>query len=221
MSKSRLLLVLLAATALALPAAAQPSLKDPSSLTEQAPEAFRVKFETSEGDFTVEVTRAWAPLGADRFYNLVTTGFFDEARFFRVVPDFVVQFGLHADPAISQVWREARIDDDPVKESNRKGSLTFATAGPNTRTTQLFINLKDNQRLDGMGFSPFGKVVEGMDVVEKLYSGYGEGAPRGRGPHQGQIVARGNEYLKADFPELDYVKSTTVIPVEKAAKASE
>lgn len=220
MSKSRFSFILLVAAVLALPAAAGPSLKDPSTLAKTAPDAFRVKFETSAGSFTLEVTRDWAPVGVDRFYNLATNGFFDNARFFRVVPNFVVQFGLNADPAISQLWREARIEDDPVKESNRKGSITFATAGPNTRTTQLFINLKDNLRLDGMGFAPFGRVVEGMDVVEALYSGYGEAAPRGRGPAQGQIVAQGNAYLEADFPKLDFIKSTTVSPVKKKAEAS-
>jgi peptidyl-prolyl cis-trans isomerase A (cyclophilin A) len=193
-------------------------LLDPSSFTATAPDEFRVVFETSEGSFTIEVHREQSPLGADRFFNLVESGFFDGARFFRVVPNFVVQFGLHAVPEVSQAWRAASIKDDPVKASNTKGTITFATAGPNTRTTQLFINLRDNERLDGMGFSPFGSVVEGMDVVEKLYSGYGEGAPRGRGPNQRQIVMEGNPYLERDFPELDYIKGTTVVAAPAADK---
>jgi peptidyl-prolyl cis-trans isomerase A (cyclophilin A) len=152
----------------------------------------------------LEVTRSWAPIGADRFYNLVKNGFFDEIRFFRIVPNFVVQFGLHADPAVARVWQNATIKDDPVTQTNRRGSITFATAGAGTRTTQLFINLKSNPGLDGQGFSPFGQVTEGMAVVNGLYSGYGER------PDQGQIGARGNAYLKAEFPKLDYIKSTTI-----------
>lgn len=186
-------------------------LLDPSAFNATAPDEFSVVFETSQGSFTIEVHRDWSPIGADRFFNLVESGFLSNARFFRVVPNFVAQFGLHAVPEVSQAWRAASIKDDLVKASNKKGSITFATAGPNTRTTQLFINLRDNQRLDGMGFSPFGTVVAGMDVVEQLYSGYGEGAPRGRGPNQGTIVTEGNTYLERDFPELDYIVRTTVI----------
>jgi peptidyl-prolyl cis-trans isomerase A (cyclophilin A) len=214
---------LVAAAAIAivtLPALASEALMNPADLNATAPETFKVKFETSKGDFVVEVQRDQAPIGADRFYNLVQNGFFDDVRFFRVLPGFVAQFGLNGDPKVNEVWREARIKDDPVKGTNAKGTLTFATAGPDTRTTQLFINLVDNQRLDGMGFAPFGKVVEGMDVVDKLYGGYGEGAPRGRGPNQGAIVSQGNEYLKKNYPDLDYIKSTTVLESAPAEKAS-
>jgi len=203
------LLVTLVVAAVALPAFAG-DLKDPSTLNEQAPDVYRAKFETSKGVFVLEIDRSAAPLGADRFYNLVKNGFFDDVRFFRVVPGFVVQFGISGDPELSKIWREARIKDDPVKGSNVVGSLTFATAGPNTRTTQLFINLKANQRLDGMGFAPFGQIVEGMKIVEQLYNGYGDGPPRGRGPNQGRIQAEGNSYLKLHFDKLDYVKTATV-----------
>jgi len=188
------------------------ALMDPSTLGTQAPDNYQVKFETSAGDFLIEVTRELAPRGADRFYNLVKHGFYDDVRFFRVVPNFVVQFGLNGDPEVSKVWSQANIDDDPVKGSNTKGTITFATAGPNTRTTQVFINLRDNSRLNGMGFSPFGKVTEGMEIVEKLYAGYGDGPPSGRGPNQGRITAQGNAYLKESFPDLDYIKAATIVP---------
>src|SRR5215469_4702291 len=159
-------------------------LANPAALTEQAPATYKVKFDTSKGPFVVEVHRDWAPLGADRFYNLVKNGFYDNARFFRVISGFMVQFGINADPAISARWRSARINDDPVKKSNSRGMMTFATAGPNTRTTQVFINYANNAALDGQGFAPFGQVVSGMNVVDALYSGYGEGAPSGAGPEQ-------------------------------------
>jgi peptidyl-prolyl cis-trans isomerase A (cyclophilin A) len=148
--------------------AASKALMDPSALTAAAPARFRVKVSTSKGEVVVEVNRAWAPLGADRFYNLAKNGFFDEARFFRAIKGFMVQFGIHGDPAVAAVWRNARIQDDPVKESNKRGTVTFATSGPNSRTTQLFINFKDNTMLDGMGFAPFGRVISGMDVVDSL-----------------------------------------------------
>lgn len=177
------------------------------------PEVFRVLFETTRGDFTVEVTRRWSPRGADRFYELVNSGFFDEAGFFRVVPGFVVQFGLNADPQVQQKWTKARIQDDPVVESNKRGSLTFAMAGPNTRTTQLFINFRDNARLDSMGFSPFGRVVEGMNVVDAINAEYGEQ------PNQGAITSRGNAYLKAEFPKMDFIrKASLVVPNAPAAR---
>ncbi|HKQ60860.1 MAG TPA: peptidylprolyl isomerase [Candidatus Polarisedimenticolaceae bacterium] len=192
--------------------AAAGSLKDPASLNEQAPASYRVKFETSKGDVVIEVTRSWAPLGADRFYNLVKNGFYNDARFFRVISGFMVQFGISGDPAISKDWQTARIKDDPVNQSNKRGYLSFATSGPNSRTTQVFINFNDNVRLDGMGFAPFGQVVEGMSVVDKLYAGYGEGAPQGKGPEQGRIQAEGNVYLVAKFPELDYIKKATIAP---------
>lgn len=186
------------------------ALKNPAGLKETAPETFKVDFDTSKGKFVVEVTRAWAPNGADRLYNLVKNGFYNDTRFFRVISGFMVQFGIHGDPAVSAPWRMARIPDDPVKQSNKRGYITFATAGPNTRTTQVFINFGDNAGLDSQGFSPFGRVTSGMDVVDKLYSGYGEGAPSGRGPNQGQIQSEGNAYLTKSFPQLDYVKTATI-----------
>jgi peptidyl-prolyl cis-trans isomerase A (cyclophilin A) len=188
-----------------------PALLKPSALTAKAPEVFEVKFTTTHGEFVVRVTRAWAPLGADRFFNLIVNRFFDQASFFRVLSGFVAQFGLSADPQVSKVWRAATIKDDPVIESNRPGYVTFATAGPNTRTTQVFINLGNNGQLDSMGFAPFGLVTEGMDVVKQLYSGYGEGAPSGRGPDQGAVSSEGKAYLDKNFPKLDSIKTTTLI----------
>jgi peptidyl-prolyl cis-trans isomerase A (cyclophilin A) len=178
---------------------------DPSKLTEKAPEVFKAQFETTKGKFTIEVTRSLAPNGADRFYNLVRSGFFTDIEFFRVVPGFMVQFGIHGDPAVSAKWREANLADDAVKTSNARGTLTFATAGPNTRTTQMFINFGDNTFLDGQGFSPFGKVIEGMDVVDKINSESGER------PNQGAIQQVGNEYLKKEFPNLDSIKSAAIV----------
>lgn len=181
-------------------------LKTPAALTGQAPETFRARFETSKGGFVVEVTRAWSPNGADRFYNLVQAGYFDDVRFFRVVPNFVVQFGIHGSPEIARAWQSANIQDDPVKESNKKGFVTYAMRGPNTRTTQLFINLKDNTSLDSQGFSPFGRVVEGMEVVEKLNGEYGETLTS----LQGQITSQGNAFLAQKAPRLDFIKSARV-----------
>jgi peptidyl-prolyl cis-trans isomerase A (cyclophilin A) len=194
------------------PAGPRPSLLDPSTLHAKAPAAFKAKFTTTAGDFVVEVHREWAPLGADRFYNLVRYGYFTNAAFFRVVPGFVVQFGLSADPAVNKVWRDADIQDDPVVQSNKRGNLVFATAGPNTRTTQLFINFADNTRLDGMGFAPFGTVIEGMDVVDKIYSGYGES------PRQDVITAQGDAYLAANFPKIDKIKLARIVPPAPAAQ---
>ena len=194
------------------PAAPAPGFSDPAKLTATAPETFQAQFDTTKGKFTIEVTRSLAPQGADRFYNLVRSGFFKDIAFFRVIHGFMCQFGIHGDPGVSAKWREANLPDDPVKGSNARGTITFATAGPNTRTTQLFINFKDNLALDGMGFSPFGKVIEGMDVVDKINGEYGEGAPRGAGPDQGRIQMEGNAYLKKDFPHLDYIKSATIVP---------
>ncbi len=185
--------------------ASRPSLLNPASLTARAPADFKARFTTSAGDFVVEVHRDWAPLGADRFYNLVRRGFFTNASFFRVVPGFVVQFGLNADPAINQVWQKATIQDDPVKQSNTRGRLVFATAGPNTRTTQLFINFADNARLDGMGFAPFGEVIDGMDVVDKIYAGYREQ------PRQDLITEKGDAYLSQNFPKIDKIKMARVL----------
>lgn len=199
--------VMLPATALAQ----KPSLKNPASLNEKAPATYKVRFDTSAGVFVVQVTRDWAPLGADRFYNLVKNGFYDEARFFRAISGFMVQFGIHADPAVSTVWRNARIGVDPVKESNKPMYITYAMGGtPDTRTTQVFINFGNNAQLDKMGFAPFGQVVEGQAVVNKIFTGYGEGAPRGKGPEQGRIQAEGNAYLNKEFPKLDYIKKATI-----------
>ena len=190
--------------ATAKPAAVNPALRTPAKLKEVAPATFRANFETSAGVFVVEVTRAWAPKGADRFYNLVKYGYFDGARFFRVVPNFIVQFGIHADPKINAVWQDANITDDPVTQSNRRGSLTFATSGPNSRTTQLFINFRDNAGLDARGFAPFGQVVAGMEFVDKINAEYGEA------PNQGLIQSQGNAYLAKNFPRLDYIKKATI-----------
>jgi peptidyl-prolyl cis-trans isomerase A (cyclophilin A) len=188
-----------------------PALLDPSLATEKAPDIYRVKMETTAGEFIIEVHREWAPLGADRFYNLVKIGYFTDVAFFRVLAGFMAQAGFHGDPAVSQVWLNARIKDDPVTQSNSQGMVTFATGGPNTRSAQIFINFGDNSYLDKSGFAPFGKVVEGMESVKELYSGYGEGEPSGNGPGQGKVFGRGNEYLKAEFPELDYITRATIV----------
>jgi peptidyl-prolyl cis-trans isomerase A (cyclophilin A) len=184
----------------------RPSLLNPATLKSRAPAVFKAKFATTAGDFVVEVHRDWAPLGADRFYNLVRYGYFTNAAFFRVVPGFVVQFGLSANPEVNKVWQEARIHDDPVLQSNKRGYLVFATAGPNTRTAQLFINYADNTRLDAMGFAPFGTVVEGMEVVDKIFPGYREK------PQQDLITNRGDAYLKANFPMIDKIKLAQILP---------
>jgi peptidyl-prolyl cis-trans isomerase A (cyclophilin A) len=195
---------------LAVPAFGQSNLGDPSALRETAPATYKARFETSKGAFVVDVTRAWAPNGADRFYNLVKNGFYDGVRFFRVLDGFMAQFGINGDPKVSAVWREARIQDDPVKQSNRRGFITYAMAGPNTRTSQVFINYGDNSALDRQNFSPFGRVTSGMEVVDALYNGYGEGAPRGQGPDQGRVQMEGNAYLAKNFPRLDFVKKATI-----------
>lgn len=187
------------------------ALKNPAVLKDTAPATYKVAFDTSAGAFVVEVHRVWAPNGADRFYNLVKNGFYDNCRFFRVIPNFMVQFGINGDPAVSAVWRNARIPVDPVKETNKRGSITYAMGGtPDTRTTQVFINFQNNARLDGQGFAPFGEVVSGMAVVDKLYSGYGEGAPSGKGPDQGRTQMEGNAYLTKEFARLDYIKTATI-----------
>jgi peptidyl-prolyl cis-trans isomerase A (cyclophilin A) len=179
-----------------------------------ADEPYRVKFETSEGDFVVEVHPDWAPNGAARFKELVEAKFYDDCRFFRVINGFMAQFGMNGDPEVNDQWREMKIKDDPNKKSNTRGMMTFATSGPDSRTTQLFINFGDNSPLDRQGFSPFAEVVEGMDVVDKLYDGYGEGAPRGRGPRQDLIAKQGNEYLNDKFPMLDYIKTARLVEQE-------
>lgn len=180
-------------------------------MNETAPDSFQVRFETTRGDFVVESRREWAPHGVDRFYDLVRAGFYDDTRFFRVLDGFVAQFGLSGNPAVNEAWRCRTIADDPVTKNNDRGTLTFAMAGAGTRTTQLFVNLVDNRRLDSMGFAPIGEVVEGMDVVESLYSGYGEGPPRGRGPDQTRILTEGNDYLDRNYPDLDAIRSAEVV----------
>ena len=192
-------------------AAPRRTLLSPAALEETAPAVFKARFTTTQGDFVIEIDRSWAPRGADRFYNLVKNGFFDNASFFRVLPGFIVQFGIHANPQVSSVWSNAAIKDDPIKHSNLKGTITFATAGPNSRTTQLFINLADNPNLDGMGFAPLGNVVQGMEVVMQLYGGYGEGAPEGAGPDQNRIQREGKAYLDKLFPKLDSIKTATIV----------
>lgn len=179
---------------------------------EPAPPLFEVKVETSKGDFIMEVHRDWAPIGTDRFYNLVRTGFYDDSRFYRVHAGFIVQFGLPGDPAVTTVWKDLAMPDDPVVESNEKGFVTFAMTGPDTRTTQLYINLDDNTRLDDQGFAPIGRIVEGMDVVEQLYAEYDESAGGGmRGGNQGKIIAEGNAHLDAEFPNLDSLNRALII----------
>jgi peptidyl-prolyl cis-trans isomerase A (cyclophilin A) len=213
---TRTIAVVLAALAMLVSAgvgvaAQSAALKDPAKLKEQAPAKYNARFDTSVGSFVVTVTREWAPLGADRFYNLVKNGYYDNVRFFRVIPNFMVQFGINGDPALNSVWRNARIGVDPVKQRNMRGYITYAMGGsPDTRTTQVFINFRDNSNLDAQGFAPFGQVTTGMDIVDKIYQGYGEGAPRGDGPDQGRIQAEGNAYLMKSFAKLDYVKKATI-----------
>jgi len=208
----RLLIALISALAVATlaGAASAQNLSNPGALREQAPPVYKAKFDTTKGVFVIEVQRDWAPNGADRFYNLVKNGFYDNVRFFRVISGFMVQFGIHGDPKISAPWREAQLKDDPVKQSNKRGYITYAMAGPNTRTSQVFINFGDNSSLDSQGFSPFGRVIQGMEVVDKLNAQYGEGAPRGRGPDQSRIQMEGNAYLMKDFGNLDFVKKATI-----------
>ena len=184
--------------------------QETSAADEHAPDSYKAKFETSKGDFVVTVTRDWSPLGADRFYTLVKSGFYDGARFFRVLPGFVVQFGIAADSAVTAKWRVANLMDEPVKQSNRRATITYAKGGPNSRTTQVFINLADNAQLDATGFSTFGAVSQGMEVVDQFYSGYGEGAPNGNGPAQSSAESDGNAYLIRDFPKLDYIKKASI-----------
>ena len=190
--------------------APDPRLLRPAAANEQAPERYTVELTTTEGPILIDVTRAWAPLGADRFYNLVKIGFFEDMAFFRVIEGFMAQTGLHGDPRVNRAWRTASIQDDPVRQSNTRDRVTFATSGANSRTTQFFINFGDNSRLDGMGFAPFGQVRD-MRAVDALHAGYGEGAPRGRGPSQGRIQSQGNAYLRQAFPELDYIRSARIV----------
>jgi peptidyl-prolyl cis-trans isomerase A (cyclophilin A) len=177
----------------------------------RAPDAFAAKLATTKGDIVIDVHRDWAPKGADRFYTLVKSGYFADVAFFRVIDGFMAQAGLSGDPALNAEWRAKRILDDPVKESNRRGMVSFAMAGPNSRTTQFFISFGDNAQLDGMGFAPFGQVRD-MAPVDALFKGYGEGAPRGMGPSQGRVAREGNAYLRAEFPNLDYIERAEILP---------
>jgi peptidyl-prolyl cis-trans isomerase A (cyclophilin A) len=188
-----------------------PSELDPARAAEHAPEVFAARFTTTQGDFVIEVHRSWAPQGADRFFNLARIGFFDDTRFFRVVEGFMVQFGIPGDPVVAAKWRGASIHDDPVTQSNLRGFVTFAMAGPDSRTTQIFIDYNNHARLDASGFAPFGKVVKGMEVVDALYKGYGEGPPDGHGPNQERIQTEGNAYLDSEFPKLDRVLKTEIL----------
>jgi len=192
------------------PAPSEPKANQVTQDKNGVPNQYTVELDTTKGAIVIEVRRDWAPNGADRFYELVQNGYFTEVAFFRVVGGFMAQAGISGDPAVNAVWREKPIPDDPVKASNMRGTVTFATSGPDSRTTQFFINFSDNSRLDGMGFAPIGKVKD-MAPVDALYDGYGEGAPRGRGPSQGQMQTQGNSYLKASFPKLDYIKSARII----------
>jgi peptidyl-prolyl cis-trans isomerase A (cyclophilin A) len=211
---TRVLTALALIAAVALPAAAQtkPSLKDPASLNEKAPATYSVKLDTSAGPVVIEVHRDWAPLGADRFYNLVKNGFYDGVRFFRVIPGFMAQGGMNGDPAIQKVWGRANFNDDPVKQSNKRGFVTFAKTGaPNSRSTQIFINYGDNANLDSQGFAPFGRVVSGMEAVDK-FEAYKNV------PDQGMITAEGNAYLQRDYPKLTVIKKATIEPAAAEKK---
>ena len=215
-TRNTALLLLLASSALAAcgkeppppaeePVEAAPEIEpiyDAENQKEQAPEEYRVLMETSAGNVVIAVHRAWAPIGADRFFNLVKVGYYNDTRVYRVVADFMAQWGFNGEPRVSAVWRNYPIGDDAVNHSNTRGTVTFATSGPNARTTQMFINYADNAFLDESGFSPIGEVVEGMDVAAKFHAGYGDGPPQGKGPNQAQIFSDGNAYLDAGFPEL-------------------
>jgi peptidyl-prolyl cis-trans isomerase A (cyclophilin A) len=189
-----------------------PQKEEPkAAVPEKAPDVFKVNLDTSKGLVVVEVHRDWAPIGVDHFYTLVKLGFYDGDRFFRYVRNFIVQFGINGDPKTNHVWSNTNLRDDPVTHHNVRGTVVYATAGPNTRSTQLFINLRNNSAsLDGQGFEPFGTVVTGMDVVDSLYSGYGEMPPQGEGPDSEQIDRQGNDYLLSRFPRLDFIKKATI-----------
>jgi peptidyl-prolyl cis-trans isomerase A (cyclophilin A) len=201
----RILALLFIVTTVALGQASKTVLMNPAGLKERAPDVYKVKFDTSKGVVMIEVHAAWAPNGADRFYNLVKNGFYDNCRFFRVVPGFVVQFGINGDPAIQKNWQNATITDDKVTQGNTRGFVTFAkSSAPNSRTTQVFINFADNSRLNRDGFAPFGKVISGMEVVDKINGEYGQG------PNQGYIEHEGNAFLQKNFPKMDYIKKATI-----------
>ena len=214
MKKSATVLIAsLLAASTPVSAVMNPMLMHHEKATTQAPATFKVRFVTTQGPFVIQVHRDWSPSGADRFYNLVKAGFYNDVAFFRVIQGFMVQFGINGSPKVNAAWREATIQDDPASgHTNARGMVTFAKTGmPNSRTTQLFINFGDNGNLDGMGFTPFGQVIQGMDIVDKLYNGYGEGAPSGQGPDQSRTQAEGNAYLKKEFPKLDYIKTATFV----------
>jgi len=201
-----------AAAAQAPAAAPAPSLKNPASLNEKAPATYKVKLDTTAGPVVIQVTRDWAPLGADRFYNLVKNGFYDDVRFFRVIPGFMAQGGMSGDPAIQKLWGRNNFNDDPVKQSNKRGFVTFAKTGaPNSRSTQIFINYADNSNLDPQGFAPFGQVISGMEAVDK-FEAYKNV------PDQGMITAEGNAYLQRDYPKLTVIKKATIEPAAAPAK---
>jgi peptidyl-prolyl cis-trans isomerase A (cyclophilin A) len=202
------------ATSAAKPAAAKPDLMNPASLTAKAPESYQAKFTTTKGVVIIEVTRAWAPRGADRFYNLVRAGYFTDAPFFRVVPNFMAQFGIIAKPEVNRALGNASFADDPkTAHSNTRGMVTFATTGaPNTRGTQLFINYKDNSFLDPQGFLPIGQVVEGMEIVDQFYSGYGDTVNK-----EGDLENGGKAYVDRNMPKLDRIVSATIVPATPAA----
>lgn len=201
-------------------AAPRADLTNPSSLRAVAPATYQAKFVTTKGEFVVQVTKAWAPRGADRFYNLVRAGFYNDTVFFRVLRTprpFMAQFGVSPNPAIAKAWMNANIPDDRPIETNKRGRITFATAGPNTRTTQVFISYGDNSFLDSQGFAPFGEVISGMEVVDQLYADYGEGAPSGQGPDQQKLQTEGKPYTDRYFPKLDKVIKATIVPATPAA----
>ena len=194
-----------------VPEIKNPKLLDPFDATEKAPDLYKVKLETTKGDVILEIHRDWAPRGADRFYNLVKLGFYDQVAFFRVVDKFMVQFGLHGNPKVASAWKTAPIKDDERTQENKRGTISFANRGPNTRTTQVFINFSDHASLDQMDFAPFGKVIEGMEVVDSFHKEYGDSPPNGSGPRQGEIERQGNPYLQRNFPKLDYLKTASIV----------
>ncbi|MDA1014056.1 MAG: peptidylprolyl isomerase [Planctomycetota bacterium] len=186
--------------------------QDAEPLSKKAPAKFQVKLETSKGTVIIQVTRDWSPVGADRIHELVNAGFYDDCRFFRVIKNFMAQVGINGDPKVHAKWKDKTIKDDIRKKSNKRGFVSFAkSSAPDSRSTQFFISYKDNAYLDSYGFSPFGEVVEGMDVVDKLYNGYGDGAPNGNGPPQFRVVREGNVYLKEKYPNLDFIKKATIV----------
>jgi peptidyl-prolyl cis-trans isomerase A (cyclophilin A) len=186
------------------------TLHDPARAERQAPERYSVALATTRGMLTIDVRRSWAPIGADRFYNLVRLGYYDDVAFFRVLDGYVAQTGLHGHPKVNAAWARAFVPDDRREQSNVAGTVAFAASGPNTRTTQFFVNLANNTQLDKLGFAPFGRVKE-LDVAQKLYAGYGEGSPSGNGPAQARVKNEGNAYLRRFYPKLDYVQRAAIV----------